>query len=167
MATRKTHHVVPNPKGGWDVKRGGGSKTLRHFDRKIDAEKFAREVSKKQTSELVVHGKLGRIQKSNSHPKILRPRKTHHVVPHPNGGWDVKKGQGTKCLRHFALKSDAEKFAREISQKAETELVIHGKTGRIQRSNSHGINAHKPRRKSKQDDESVPPLKEEPESQGR
>lgn len=28
------HHVVPNPDGGWDVRRGGGSRSSGHFDTK-------------------------------------------------------------------------------------------------------------------------------------
>jgi hypothetical protein len=32
--TRKTHHVVPNPDGGWDVKKGGGERSIKHFDKK-------------------------------------------------------------------------------------------------------------------------------------
>jgi hypothetical protein len=37
MTKRKEHHVVPNPDGGWDIKKGGGSKSIKHFDRKADA----------------------------------------------------------------------------------------------------------------------------------
>ena len=34
---RQTHHVVSNPDGGWDVKRGGGEKASRHFETKQEA----------------------------------------------------------------------------------------------------------------------------------
>ena len=30
----KTHHVVPNSGGGWDVKRGGADRSSGHFDTK-------------------------------------------------------------------------------------------------------------------------------------
>ena len=33
----KTHHVVPNPKGGWDVKRGGAGRASSHHGTKQDA----------------------------------------------------------------------------------------------------------------------------------
>ena len=33
----KTHHVVPNPDGGWDVKRGGASRASSHHDTKSEA----------------------------------------------------------------------------------------------------------------------------------
>ena len=64
---RKAHHVVPNHEGGWDVKRGGGVKSLKHFDVKNDAVDYARGVSKNQQTELVIHKKDGTIHRSDSH----------------------------------------------------------------------------------------------------
>ena len=69
MTPRKTHHVVPNPKGGWDSKKGGGLKTIKHFDRKEDAVHFTREISQNQRSELVIHKQDGTIKQSDSHGK--------------------------------------------------------------------------------------------------
>ncbi len=69
--------------------------------------------------------------------------KTHHVVPNRNGGWDVKKGGAGYVIKNFNTKKEAEKFARQISRKERTELVIHGLDGKIQRKDSHG---HDPRR---------------------
>ena len=67
------------------------------------------------------------------------PRNTHHVVPNPErGGWDVKRGGGERASAHAETKAEAEKIGREFSQKQRTELVIHGKNGQIQRSDSHG-----------------------------
>jgi len=57
MGKRKSQHLVPNPKGGWDVKNGGGKKPLKHFDTKKTAEKFGRNVSRNQKSEFVIHRK--------------------------------------------------------------------------------------------------------------
>jgi hypothetical protein len=67
MAKQDTHHVVPNPDGGWDVKRGGGQKASHHKDTKAEAEKTAREISRNQGTELVIHGKDGKIQRKDSH----------------------------------------------------------------------------------------------------
>ena len=64
---RKTHHVVPNPGGGWNVKKGGAEKASKHFDKKEDAVDYARQISKNQGTELVIHKKDGTIQKSDSH----------------------------------------------------------------------------------------------------
>lgn len=64
---RDTHHVVPNPNGGWDVKRGGGQRASAHVDTKVEAEKIGREISKNQGTEFIVHGLDGKIQRSDSH----------------------------------------------------------------------------------------------------
>ncbi len=67
MANRKTHHVVPNPKGCWDSKKGGGIKSIKHSDLKEEAIKFTRKMSQNQSAELIIYGQDGKIQKSDSH----------------------------------------------------------------------------------------------------
>lgn len=64
---RKTHHVVHNPKGGWDVKKGGAERISAHADTKAEAEKIARGISIRQQSELIIHGVDGKIQRCDSH----------------------------------------------------------------------------------------------------
>ena len=64
---RDTHHVVPNPEGGWDVKRGGGEKASRHFETKQEAIDGGREISRNQGTELIIHNRDGRISQSDSH----------------------------------------------------------------------------------------------------
>ena len=63
----KSTHVVPNKDGGWDIKQSGSTRSSGHFDRKVDAEKRARELSKKQKTELVIHTKDGKIARKDSH----------------------------------------------------------------------------------------------------
>lgn len=58
-------------------------------------------------------------------------KKTHHVVPSQNGGWNVKKGGTEKPAGHFATKAEAIDAVREISRNQGTEFVIHGKDGQI------------------------------------
>ena len=48
MTKSKTHHVVPAPDGGWNVKRGGAEKASGHFDKKPDAIDAARQISRNQ-----------------------------------------------------------------------------------------------------------------------
>ncbi|MFA6808450.1 MAG: DUF2188 domain-containing protein [Eubacteriales bacterium] len=67
MAKQDTHHVVHNSDGGWDVKRGGGKKASHHEETKAEAEKIARNISRNQKTELVIHGKDGKIQRKDSH----------------------------------------------------------------------------------------------------
>jgi len=65
--SNETHHVQPNGNGGWKVQKGGAEKASKNFDNKKDAEVYGREVSKNQGSELVIHGKDGKIQRKDSH----------------------------------------------------------------------------------------------------
>lgn len=64
---RKTTHIVPSPVGGWNVKQGGGERASKHCDTKVDAVNVGRTISQNQGSELIIHGKDGRIQRSDSH----------------------------------------------------------------------------------------------------
>lgn len=75
MANRKTHHVVPSPGGGWDVKKGGAQRASGHFDTKKEAETAGREISRNQGTEFVIHGKDGVIQRSDSHGHDPNPPK--------------------------------------------------------------------------------------------
>ncbi|MCE7977114.1 MAG: DUF2188 domain-containing protein [Nitrospira sp. NTP1] len=63
----QTHHVVHNPQGGWDVKRGGSERASSHHDTKREATDQAREVSRNQGTELRIHNLNGRIGSSDSH----------------------------------------------------------------------------------------------------
>ena len=64
---KKSHHVVPDPKGGWNVTKGGAERASKHFDNQKEAEKWGREVSKNQGTELYVHRKDGTIARKASH----------------------------------------------------------------------------------------------------
>jgi len=73
------------------------------------------------------------------------PRKTHHVVHNPEGGWDVKKGGAERASGHFDKKQDAIDAGREISRNQRTEFVIHNQNGRISQADSHGNDLHPPK----------------------
>ncbi len=64
--------------------------------------------------------------------------KSHHVVPNPNGGWDVKKGGASRASSHHNTKREAIDRGREISRNQSTEFRIHNQDGKIARSDSHG-----------------------------
>ena len=67
------------------------------------------------------------------------PKKEHHVVQNPTrGGWDVKRNGAQRSSIHTDTKAEAVKVGRIMSQRAGSELVIHGADGRIQRKDSHG-----------------------------
>ena len=71
--SQKTHHVVPNHNGGWDVKKGGSDKASNHFDKKTDAIDKGREISQNQGTEFYIHGKDGKIQSKDSHGNDANP----------------------------------------------------------------------------------------------
>lgn len=71
----KSHHVVPNQNGGWDIEVSGGQRAIKHFDIKQDAIDAARGISRNQNSELVIHNKDGSIGQKDSHghdPKNIK-----------------------------------------------------------------------------------------------
>ncbi len=72
-------------------------------------------------------------------------RQTRHVVPNPSGGWDSKKGGAERASKHFDIKKQAEDYSRDLSRREKSELVIHGKDGVIQRSDSHGNDPNPPK----------------------
>ena len=72
---RQTHHVVPNQNGGWDVKKGGANRISGHYDKKVDAIDAGRKYSKNLKTELIIHGKDGKIQSCDSHGKDPCPPK--------------------------------------------------------------------------------------------
>ncbi|MFZ5451937.1 MAG: DUF2188 domain-containing protein [Thermodesulfobacteriota bacterium] len=76
--SRKTHHVVPDGDGGWNVKRGGSSRASANFDRKQDAIDRGREISRNQGSELVIHNRDGKISQCDSHGNDPCPPKDKH-----------------------------------------------------------------------------------------
>ena len=60
-------HVVPNPKGGWDVKAPGAKRSSGHYNTQREAEARAKEIlSNIGGGEATIHGKDGRIRDSDT-----------------------------------------------------------------------------------------------------
>ncbi len=76
---------------------------------------------------------------------MSRGPKSHHIVPNPNGGWDVKKGGAQRASSHHETKQEAVSRGREISRNQGSELRIHNKDGRIAQSDSHGNDPYPPK----------------------
>lgn len=69
-----TRHVVPHP-DGWANKKSGAERASSVHRTKREAEAAAREQSKREGTELFVHGKNGQIQRKDSHgndPKDIK-----------------------------------------------------------------------------------------------
>ena len=75
----------------------------------------------------------------------IMARDSHHIVPNPDGGWDVKRSGGQRSSGHWGTKAEAVNAGRQISRNQGTELVIHGRDGKIQGSDSHGNDPFPPR----------------------
>lgn len=72
-------------------------------------------------------------------------RKNQHVVPHPNGGWQVRGEENTRATACTITQREAIGIARTISRNQGSELVIHRPNGQIRDKDSHGRDSFPPR----------------------
>jgi hypothetical protein len=82
----RVYHVVPKSSGGWAIKRDGIAKTIKVFAKKTDAVKFAREISRKQGSNLVIHGRDGKVVSVQKHGATVQHKQR------PESGFGCAKG---------------------------------------------------------------------------
>ena len=67
-----------------------------------------------------------------------------HVVP--NGkSWQVKAEKATKATKNFNTQKAAIEYAKDIAKNQKSELVIHGKDGKIRDKDSYGNDPCPPR----------------------
>lgn len=65
------------------------------------------------------------------------PRNERHVVPNPDGGWDVKAPGAERSSAHKPTQGEAIDRAREIvGNSGGGEVVTHGRDGRIRDSDT-------------------------------
>lgn len=76
---------------------------------------------------------------------MAKRHNSHHIVPNPDGGWDVKRGGGQRATSHHGTKREAIDAGRKVSRNQHTELRIHNKDGRIASSDSHGGDPYPPK----------------------
>lgn len=68
-------HVVPSPRGGWDVIAPGGKRASSHHETQADAEQRAKAiVGNKGGGEVRIHGRNGQIRDSDTVPPGNDPR---------------------------------------------------------------------------------------------
>jgi hypothetical protein len=70
--------------------------------------------------------------------------KNQHVVPN-DGEWAVRGEGNSKATSVHRTQSDAIDAARAISQHQHSELVIHGRDGKIREKDSHGHDTFPPK----------------------
>ena len=72
------------------------------------------------------------------------PKRNQHVVPYPDG-WAVKPEGGEKASSVHDTQAEAIERAREIARNQGSELLIHGRDGRIRERDSHGNDPFPPK----------------------
>lgn len=70
-------------------------------------------------------------------------KKKVHIVPHSQG-WGVKVEGNKKASAVTPTKKEADAIGREKAKEMKTDLVIHGKDGKIQDSDSFGNDPNPP-----------------------
>ena len=68
---------------------------------------------------------------------------THHMVPDPDGGWNVRHGGSDRASTQHTTKQEAIDADREVTRNQDTQLRIHN--GRITSSDSHGGDPNPPK----------------------
>ncbi len=72
--------------------------------------------------------------------------KNQHVVPR-QGNWGVRGEGNSKDTSTHKTQRDAIDAARDIAQRQRSEVVIHGKDGKIRDKDSYGQDSNPPRDK--------------------
>ena len=67
-----------------------------------------------------------------------------HVVPHKDG-WAVKPEGASKATTVTSTKKEAVSNATVKAKNQKSELVVHGKDGKIQSKNTYGKDPYPPR----------------------
>ncbi len=71
-------------------------------------------------------------------------KRNQHVVP-TKDGWAVKGAGSKRATSTHKTQADAVNQARQIARNQGTELLIHGKDGRIRARDSHGNDPFPPK----------------------
>lgn len=73
--SKKNKHVVKNRDGSWGVKTEGASRNAKNFSSQKAAINHGIKSAKKSKSELLIHGKNGKIRERNSYGNDPNPPK--------------------------------------------------------------------------------------------
>ena len=72
--TKKNQHVVPHS-DGWAVKGAGNTRATSVHGTQRDAIEAARDITRNQRSEMLIHGENGRIRERNTYGDDPNPPK--------------------------------------------------------------------------------------------
>ena len=71
--------------------------------------------------------------------------KNQHVTKHPTGGWQVKGAGNSRATKRTTTQAEAQTIARSIAINQKSEVVVHGRNGRIRAKDSYGNDPFPPR----------------------
>lgn len=71
--------------------------------------------------------------------------KNQHVLPHPDGGWQVKGAGNSRATIRTETQRESINTARAIARNQQSELVIHRRNGQIREKDSHGNDPFPPK----------------------
>ena len=71
-------------------------------------------------------------------------RKDQHVVKRPDG-WAVRGAGNAKDTSHHRTQAEAETVARGIARNQRSDVVTHGRDGRIRSKDSYGNDPNPPK----------------------
>ena len=75
----------------------------------------------------------------------MSKNQNQHVTPHPFGGWQVKGAGKARATVRRKTQAEAYKVAKEIAINKHSEVIVHGKNGRIREKNSFGNDPFPPK----------------------
>lgn len=64
--------------------------------------------------------------------------KNQHITPNGNGLWQVIGAGNSKATKLFETQAQAIKYGKNIAQNQKSELLIHGRNGKIRSKDSYG-----------------------------
>jgi Uncharacterized protein conserved in bacteria (DUF2188) len=77
--------------------------------------------------------------------EVVMSKNSYHVIAKVNGGWKVKRADAERATKTFATQKDAIEYGRSLSRSHATDLVIHGRDGRLSSKESYGNDPNPPR----------------------
>ena len=71
-------------------------------------------------------------------------RRNVHIVPR-DGEWVVETENAQRAIKITTTQAEAIEVGREIAKNQQSELIIHGKNGKIREKNSYGADPYPPK----------------------
>ena len=76
----------------------------------------------------------------------MASRKTYHVTPNQQGGWNVKAENASRASSACDTKAEAVDRAKDLAKSQSLgQVVVHGQDGRIQTEYTYGKDPYPPK----------------------